>query len=510
MSEYTLLTGATGLLGRYLLRDLLRTGRRLAVVVRAASRESAIHRVEAILQRWDRELGAPLPRPVCFSGDLTQPYLGLDDAARQWLAENCGDLLHNAASLEFNEDPSGEPWRSNVTGTQHVLDLCRDANIRRLHYVSTAYVCGLRHDRVLEDDLDRGQQFRNDYERSKFQAEQLVRGDLSLEQLTVYRPVVIAGDSQTGYTSTYHGLYMYLQIMSILARNTPPGPDGVRNTEVDLHLTGDEQRNVIPVDWTSAVIAHLLQSPEAHGRTFHLAPRQRMTPRDMINAGYSYFNSRGVRFVGHEPISCDPTDRLKRHAYENSDMYRDYEVDDPKFDTSNLDRFAGHLPCPSIDEPMLHRFLAYGERDRWGRRRERPATEPFSVGAYLAQVHNAATAPLRAVHPARKLSIGLDICGAGGGQWTIVFWGRQTAAVEIGIRAQADALLTMSAAHFVQLLWEGQAQTIPGELWERLTYRSPEIAAAAVRRLTSELFTRPAAARVSREQFAMGRYDDAS
>ena len=46
---YHLLTGATGLLGSYLLRDCLRQGHRLAVLVRPSKRESGRQRIEAIL-----------------------------------------------------------------------------------------------------------------------------------------------------------------------------------------------------------------------------------------------------------------------------------------------------------------------------------------------------------------------------------------------------------------------------------------------------------------------------
>jgi hypothetical protein len=35
----------------------------------------------------------------------------------------------------------------------------------------------------------------------------------------------------------------------------------------------------------------------------------------------------------------------------------------------NLKELLPDLPCPIIDEPMLHRFLAFGDADRWGKRR---------------------------------------------------------------------------------------------------------------------------------------------
>ena len=51
---YHLLTGATGLLGSYLLNDFLVAGLRVAVLVRPTKLESARQRVESIMTRWER------------------------------------------------------------------------------------------------------------------------------------------------------------------------------------------------------------------------------------------------------------------------------------------------------------------------------------------------------------------------------------------------------------------------------------------------------------------------
>ena len=81
--SYHLLTGGTGLLGRYLLRDLTLADVPLAVVVRATRWESATQRIETAMAAWEKELGRPLVRPVVLEGDITQPDLGL--AARRSL-----------------------------------------------------------------------------------------------------------------------------------------------------------------------------------------------------------------------------------------------------------------------------------------------------------------------------------------------------------------------------------------------------------------------------------------
>jgi thioester reductase-like protein len=370
MTSYTLLTGATGLVGHYLLRDLLQAGHRLALVVRPARGASSSARIEAALQMWERELGAHIPRPVVFAGDVAEENLGLSCDARCWISANCQRILHNAAILTFHgNDRQGEPWRTNLQGTRNSLEFCRNVGLRDFHYVSTAYVCGKREGIIGEDELDVGQEFRNDYEHSKCLAEQAVRTASFIDPPTVYRPVVIAGDSQTGFTNTYHGLFVYLRLISLALGNTPMNHDGRRYTPLRLPLYGNEQRNVVPVDWVTRVIRHLMETSAASGLTFHLAPRIPMTTRDLFDAAYSYFNSYGVEYCGPDwREDSDGTMYDNLYSCEAA-SYREYELSDPQFDTSNLRRFAAHLPCPLIDETLLHRYWSFGEQDNWGKRR---------------------------------------------------------------------------------------------------------------------------------------------
>src|SRR5260221_964526 len=270
---YVFLTGATGLLGRYLIKDLTVAGIPVAVLVRPSRRATAQHRVENVMCYWDAQLARALPRPVVLEGDITEPDLGLDPRGMRWVAENCDTMLHNAASLTFQSTSThSEPWRSNVQGMQHVLELCRNAGIRDFHHVSTAYVCGLRQGRILESELDVGQKMSNDYEQSKLQAERMVRGSGLFNSLTVHRPAIIIGDSQNGYTSTYHGFYALLQPVATLAQNFEPDASGHAGGGGSFGVSGHETKNLVPVDWVSAVMTHVITHPEHHGKTYHLTP----------------------------------------------------------------------------------------------------------------------------------------------------------------------------------------------------------------------------------------------
>lgn len=364
-TRYTLLTGATGLLGRYLLRDLLRAGEPVAVLVRAA-KTPAEGRIGALLDLWAENGDAGLPRPVVLTGDVSQPALGLDATSRSWLAEHASRVVHNAAVVRFHgRSRRGEPWRTNVQGTGHVLDLCREVGVDDFHYVSTAYVCGDRAGTILESDLDTDQGFRNAYEESKFEAESAVDRAGDIAHRTVYRPGVIAGDARTGYTSTYHGYFVYLHALSVLIPGLKPDADGVRRIPYHARLPLDEPRNIVPVDWVSEAIARLLAQPEARGRRYHLTPADPITPRRTIEYAARYYRAGAVEVV--EPRGKL---RLLRHlalALRLLRSYENYGGTEGRFDTANLTRFVPDMPCPTMDEAMVHRFLAYAESDGWGR-----------------------------------------------------------------------------------------------------------------------------------------------
>lgn len=353
MNYHILLTGATGLLGRYLLRDLILADVSVAVVVRRGRRQSAADRVEALMQTWESMLDRDLPRPHVLEGDLTQPNLGLSEDDLNWIEKNCDSVLHNAASLTFiSTGPEGEPWCSNVGGTQNVLDVCKRTGIRDFHHVSTSYVCGLRNGDVFETELDEGQAWGNDYERSKVQAEKLVREADFLSPPTIYRPAIIVGDSKTGFTTTFHGFYATLNLAYTLQKAMDADMGRDRSIPTRITLNGDERKSFVPVDWVSAVTAHVVTNREYHGQTYHLTPNEPVSVSDIKRVLETTYGFEGATFHGAgEPIE-DPTE-VEQLFYEHIRVYNSYWRDDPKFDSTNTQQAAPHLPCPEIDFDRL-------------------------------------------------------------------------------------------------------------------------------------------------------------
>lgn len=420
--------------------------------------------MEQVFQLWESELGRSLPRPVVLSGDISEPGFAFSDDDRNWVADHVDTIIHSAAILEFyGEDRNGEPWRTNLGGTRNMIQLCRELNIRDIHYVSTAYVAGQQTDRVMEDALDAGQTFRNDYEESKFLAEQEVRAIDFADHVTVYRPAVISGDSVTGYTNTYHGIYLYLRLMALMIPAQPVGPDGFRHTPIRLSMTGKETRNLIPVDWVSAVMVRLFETQEARGGTYHMAPDKPMTSGDMIDWCGEYFKTTGVEFCGHDfvPEETNREDNedqwmFERLVRENMGTYEPYERTDNIFDMSNLKRFTSDIVCPEIDRTVIHRYLDFGNEDRWGKRRPDPLTNDTWADELLA------AARINAEDAGDAEVGGVDVIGPGGGQFTVRYSAEGIVDISRGLPEPEIPLLRLSMED-LQL-----ARQDPDQLAERL------------------------------------------
>ncbi len=455
-----LLTGATGLLGRYVLRELLLSGRHVAALVRDSREAPAAQRLAELIAFWSEALGRKLPAPVFLDGDLRLPGLGLGPAGRRWLARECGAVIHAAANISFQPSTGGEPWTTNVDGTQHLLDLCRAVGIAELHHVSTAFVCGDRTGTIYEDELDRGQGFHNAYEESKFEAERRVRQASSVHA-TVYRPAVIVGDSRTGYTCTYHGIYRFLHLAARLAEVARPTPataagQTARSRRLPLRLpfTGQEPRHLVPVDWVAQAILHLLQQPARHGGTYHLVAARPVRSQEIKEAAERALCLLGVSWAGPGELA-DPSP-LERLFLDSLRDYWPYFQGDPVFDCRQSGPALADLPAPRVDAALLARLLQFAEADQWGRA---PAARPSEPASGLDCAHymetffpaQAPRSPL-ARAAALDLTIALDIHGPGGGQWSCQWIHGELAGVCRGLDARAEVTYRTDVATFAAVV----------------------------------------------------------
>lgn len=439
--KYLLLTGATGLVGRYLLRELLQAGVGVATVVRPGKGPATL---EGIMRHWEQQAGRVLARPVVIEGDLRHDDVVIDADQRRWVAGHCDTLLSCAASMTFKEDKYGEPFRTNIEGTRHLLALCRSTDIRRMHHVSTAYICGLRQGRILESEIDLGQELGNVYEKSKLEAEKLIRGDDFLVERTFYRPASVVGDSQSGYVTSYHGFYLPLQLAHAMANRVPVSQMSERFF-ARLGLKGDEGKNLVPVDWLAKAIAYLVTHPEHHGQTYHLAnPRpvpvvevQRVI-RDAIE---QYYPKPLAKSISEEELTA-----IEGMFYEYMLIYQSHWRDDPKFDLTNTLAALPHLPCPDMSYEILMRVSRYPIERNFVHAWPEALVPDYDVSAHLKPLLDKGRQNGRAAINGQ--AVGLQVNGPGGGQWNLHLDGERVTAVDWGLPAPEAAGYYLSAATF--------------------------------------------------------------
>lgn len=433
------------------MRDCLLKELPIAVLVRKSRMESARARVETILARWEVQLDCVLPRPVVFEGDICQQDLGLDLTSRQWVQQNCHSVLHSAASLSFElDEATNEPWRSNLEGTRNVLDFVRSVGIRQFHHVSTSYVCGLRTGTILESDVDVGQTLGNPYEESKLSAEKLVREADGLDRLTVHRPAIIVGDSQTGYTTTYHGFYTPLKVVHSMVDKVAPSELDILFLLQALGLNGQERKNFVPVDWVSSVMTHILSDETLHGRTYHLTPRTRVTINEMaagLSEAIQKLSIPAIEKQRSVPQNAAAFDDVFRTQMET---YQSYWRDDPQFDSSNTISAAPHLPCPEVDAGVMWRLAKYAIENNFGWPVPSPIPAPLDIQTQLVQ-QVSLERPAGETTKSDSDHLVLEIAGPGGGQWTLELQGKRLSGL---VNGRADDTCThtyMSSHTFRQL-----------------------------------------------------------
>jgi len=287
MKKVIFLTGATGLVGSNLIPRILKndTTTRLILLIRGDSDKEAETRVDEMLWAIREEIDSDQfkKRIQVIKGDITLERLGLSNALYKRLAKEISHIIHSAATVQF-QLPLECARLVNCEGTKNVMALAKFAQKngqpQRVAYISTAYVSGNREGRILEDELDFGQQFGNTYEQTKFESEKFLQGLMDELPITIFRPSIIVGDSRTGKTTTFNVLYLPLKLIYRGIVTTLPGS---RYTPLD----------VVPVDFVCDAINHIFfDSNGCAGKTYHLTASQDQatTTGEVVDLASDFFN----------------------------------------------------------------------------------------------------------------------------------------------------------------------------------------------------------------------------
>lgn len=357
-----LLTGATGFVGSFVLRELLdSTDARIYCLVRASEDTEAAHRVLDSLRGYGLAEGVDAGRITAIAGDLEKPLCGLSEPQFDMLAEQVDLIFHNGARVNL-VDAYSRLRAANVGGTREVLRLAASKRVKPMHYVSaTSALIGtannpepLVEDRRVDPDLMPAE----GYARTKWVAEEMLRiARVRGVPSAVYRPAQIGGHTATGAVGGNDGLWHYIRACVEVGAVPHAG-------------AGWTEVNVVPVDYVAKAYVRLALRPESIGGEFNLTNPATVRIHTIIDR---------IRAAGHRVESVPYEDwmrRLQRHADALADdrnssvratlvlvssAVDSLQLDDYGYDRTNTERGLAEsgIDCPEIDPALLDRYIGY-------------------------------------------------------------------------------------------------------------------------------------------------------
>ena len=214
-------TGVTGFLGSYILRDLLiRKDVDITIYahVRANDEASGLERIKKAgitYGIWSDEFSSKIKVVL---GDLSKPLFGLDDDKWNSLANEIDTIIHNGALVHWVY-PYSKLRDANVISSVNVLNLCSTGKPKYFNFVSSTSTVDTEHFFNLsgsiseEDNLDGSKTgLTGGYGQSKWAAEYIIR-QAGLRGLrgSIIRPGYVTGASWNGSSNTDDFLLRFLK-----------------------------------------------------------------------------------------------------------------------------------------------------------------------------------------------------------------------------------------------------------------------------------------------------------
>ena len=267
--EMIFVTGFPGFIAERLVKRLAKLNARFILLVQPAFLE----RANADIARIGADTGLGVEGLSIVEGDITEPNLGMSAANLDRAKQETTTLFHLAAIYDLAV-PRDVAMRVNVDGTRNVNQFARTlSHLRRYHYISTCYVAGKREGIIMESELLHNAGFRNHYEETKYLAELEVESLKSELPITIHRPAVVCGDSLSGETAKYDGIYYLIHYL----RKWPGALTLLNIGNRDVRL------NLVPVDFVIDAMVALARDDRATGATVQLADPAPLSTQQLFN-----------------------------------------------------------------------------------------------------------------------------------------------------------------------------------------------------------------------------------
>ncbi|KAJ8480756.1 hypothetical protein ONZ45_g15549 [Pleurotus djamor] len=289
------LTGATGFLGAFVLRELLFRPERVKKVichVRGATVEKALARLKegsSDREAWD-EAWVESGRLEVVTGDLGQEFLGLGKDVWNRIANEADVVLHNGALVHWVY-PYERLRSANVLSTLACIELAATAKPKQVVFVSSTSALDTDHYVRLSDSLVGRSKYKGipesddlegakltlktGYGQTKWVSERLLfeagRRGLSGH---IVRPGYVVGDSKSAVTNTDD--FIWRMVKGCIQLGLVPD---INNTV-----------NMVPVDHVAlcTALAAISPLPNARQSVLHITARPTPTFNDILSSLHLY------------------------------------------------------------------------------------------------------------------------------------------------------------------------------------------------------------------------------
>ena len=286
-------------------------------------------------------------------------------------------FFHLAALTDLRYTPGvGEALeKTNVYGTQKILDLVSSLAVKKFFYTGTAYSCGNTTGNVKPNYINSGNKFRNPYERTKLQAEILVRkfSKKTKSKCMYFRPSVTCGrlmELPIGAVSKFDVFYGWAAFfLQIKLKNLKKEHDIYKSLvklELKIRYNMNSGLNIVPADYAAKVMYQVSMRGDP-GESYHLV-NNKETPHNLyVPLMLKALNIKGPRQTNNIPKEMNYWERLYYKTAGRS--FTPYTISDPMlFDVSNLSNILrnANLKCPPVDVRTFPLLMEYAKAYDFG------------------------------------------------------------------------------------------------------------------------------------------------
>ena len=353
MSTGYFITGASGFIGKRLVRKILARDNTVVYYLSRATGTRGDKQRAALLDYW----GVDDKRAIAVMGDMTQPELGVSAADKKKLSGKMAHFVHLAAIYDLKATAE-EQRAGNIDGTRNAVQFANAIKAGRFHHVSSIAAAGLYEGVWREDMFDEAENLDHPYFATKHESEAIARNDCTMPW-RVYRPGLVVGDSKSGEMDKVDGPYYFFKLIQKMRKILPPWMPAVG-------IEGG-RINIVPVDFVVDAMDHIMHLEKGDGKAFHLtdpnphrvgdvlnifckaahAPRMEMR----INAALFGFIPRGVK---KSLMSLTPARRIRNAVMKDLGLPEDMMqfVNYPtRFDSRETEKAlkGTGIACPNLE-----------------------------------------------------------------------------------------------------------------------------------------------------------------